>query len=60
MDIGKINIESGRLIVILNETELKPDEKIAALESAAATIRCVLAAESLRIMWATVFEKMGK
>lgn len=60
MDIGMISSESKKILEQLFTTNLKPDEKIAALDTAAATIRSVMAAESLRVMYANLFEKMGK
>ena len=59
MEINKINITSGLILNFLNDTDLKPDEKIAALDTASATIRAVIAAESLRIMWASVLNPGG-
>ncbi len=60
MDIGKISSESGKVIEYLNGLDLKPDEKIAILETASWTIKSVLGAEVLRLMWANVLEKPGR
>ena len=57
MEINKINITSGLILNFLHDTDLKPDEKIAALDTACATIRAVVAAESFKIMWLNVLEK---
>ncbi len=56
MEIGKISAESGKILEFLAATELKPDEKIAVLETAAWTIKSVLSAETLKIMWANVLD----
>ena len=52
MDIKKISDESGGLIEYLSSRELKPDEKVAALRSAAGTIESILNAEIITILMA--------
>lgn len=59
MEISKVNINAGLILTFLHDTDLKPDEKIAALDTASATIRAVIAAESLRVMWASVLNQGG-
>lgn len=54
MDILKITEEAGQLLNFLNQRELRPDEKIAALDAAAGVIRGVLNAESFRVMMANL------
>jgi len=58
MDISTISKASNEILQYLNSSNLnlKPDEKIAALDTASATIRAVLSAEALRIMWANVLQ----
>ena len=43
-----------KLLAELEQTMLTPDEKIAVLDTASATIKSVLAAESLKAMWANI------
>ena len=50
MDMKKISDESGNLIEYLSSRELKPDEKVAALRSAAGTIESVLNAELITML----------
>jgi hypothetical protein len=50
MEIIKINEAAGKLIGYLSEQDLKPDEKIAVLETVAATIKTVLSTETFSIM----------
>ena len=57
MDMAEISNEAGKVIAYLATTDLKPDEKIAALETASWTIKSVLSAEMLKVMWANVLDK---
>ncbi len=50
MDMKKISDESGNLIEYLSTRELKPDEKVAALRSAAGTIESILNAELITVL----------
>jgi hypothetical protein len=56
MDITNTNTAAGQILEFLAKTGLKPDEKIAALETAAWTIKSVLGAEMLKLMWANVLK----
>jgi len=56
MDIINTNTAAGHILEFLAKTDLKPDEKIAAQETAAWTIKSVLNAETLKIMWANVLK----
>ncbi len=60
MDIKKISDESGKLIEYLNNSKLKPDEKIAALKTAAATIETVISCEIVTVMMARALLNQGK
>jgi hypothetical protein len=57
MEISKISTDSRAILDFLNGTDLKPDEKIAALDTASATIRSVIGAEVFRLMWTNVLDK---
>jgi len=56
MDIITTNTAAGQILEFPAKTELKPDEKIAALETAAWMIKSVLSAETLKLMWANVLK----
>jgi len=56
----KISDESGKLIEYLLGRELKSDEKIAALRSAAGTIESVLNAEVITILMARLLSGSGQ
>ena len=60
MDIVKINQESGVILTFLNQSDLKPDEKIAALRSAAATIENVLGCEMLAVTMSNILKGQYK
>lgn len=57
MDISKVSMEAGKVLAFLATTDLKPDEKIAVLETAAWTIKNVLSAEAMKAMWCNVLQK---
>jgi len=57
MDMNKISEASGKILTFLNTLDIKPDERIAALDTAAWTIRSVLSAEMLRITWAQILDR---
>ncbi len=60
MDIKKISDESGNLIEYLSGRELKPDEKVATLRSAAGTIESVLNAELITVLMGRILAGQGK
>uniref|UniRef100_A0A6M3JTW9 Uncharacterized protein n=1 Tax=viral metagenome TaxID=1070528 RepID=A0A6M3JTW9_9ZZZZ len=57
MDMAKISEASGKILIFLDTLNIKPDEKIAALDTAAWTIRSVLSSEMLRLTWAQILDK---
>ena len=59
MDFIKINVEVGKLLTFLADSGLPPDEKVAVLDTAAGTIRSVIGAEVLKLMWANVLYPKG-
>lgn len=60
MDIMKINNESGKLLEYLASRNLKPDEKIATLRSAADMIQQVLSCEMFTITMANILQGQHK
>jgi len=60
MDIKKINVEAGKLIDFLNLSDLKSDEKIAALKTAASTIENVLNCEMITTMMSRTLMNLVK
>jgi hypothetical protein len=58
MDINIISKASNDILQYLDSSNLnlKPDEKIAALDTASATIRAVLSGEALRVMFANILQ----
>jgi hypothetical protein len=54
MDVSSVSKNSIKILDFLKGTDLKPDEKIAALDVASATIRAALSAETLKIMCANI------
>jgi hypothetical protein len=60
MELSKITQAAGDLLELLKHSKLKPDEKIAALKSAASIIENVLSAEMLKHMWARVLDNQPK
>lgn len=57
MNLEKISKETQELIKYLENKNLKPQEKIAALRSTASLIENVLTMESLVVMWANALKK---
>ena len=54
MDINKVSEVSAKVIKYLDESALKPDEKIAILKTAASTIENVLQAEAFSLIVANM------
>jgi len=50
MNVEKISFESHKVLEFLLNKDLKPDEKIAVLRSAAFTLETIIATESTSIM----------
>ena len=60
MDILKISSEAGKILKYLSSTDLKPDEKIAALRSTASTIEHVLGCEMFAITMSNILKSQKK
>ena len=60
METSKISQAAGDLLKFLNDGDLKADEKIAALKSAASTIEHILCAESFKYMMARALDGRPK
>ena len=60
MDILKINQEASVILTFLSQSNLKPDEKIAALRSAADTIQHVLSGEIFAITMSNILQNQQK
>ena len=56
MNIEKVSMSAYKVLGFIETLDLKADEKIAVLDTASATVRATLQAETMRVMLANIIQ----